>query len=207
MRKPLVTLAVAAVAAVGLGMPPALAATATWTVTPGGDFSSLATTSLSDTTTGLKLVCPQSDSYGNFSHGSGLSNNIGGYEIGAPLCYPAKGGPGIAIGFQGYAGPTIRAYSYEATTGQTAGRVKGVIMWLSGSGCTAQAAGPAAGAKASLRFTYTDSTGVLSVTSQPDLTLHNVSSECAGLLNINDGDSLSFHVSAAISPKQTITSP
>src|SRR5262245_23120315 len=73
----------AAILTVALGAGPAVAA-ATWSVTPGGPFSSHAgTTKLKDTTDGNTLTCNSSVLSGRFKSGSGLSGaNIGSVTSG-----------------------------------------------------------------------------------------------------------------------------
>ena len=99
----------------------------------------------------------------------------------------------------------MRANSYDAATGRTIGGTSAEFS-LSGAGCTAEVEGPSAGTPGGLRFTYTNATGAMSVSGKPGLTFQDVSG-CAGLLDLNEGDTATFHVSADITPVQTITSP
>jgi hypothetical protein len=182
---------------------PALATTTTWSVTPGGNVEAEGahTAVISDTTTGFKLICPQSGLRGKLSKGSGLSFQIGKVAFYAEICYPPGGGTGVGLSSTSL-GP-LHAFSYDAATGRTAGNTRNAFV-LSGSSCRAEVEGSSAGASG-LRFTCTNATGVLSVTSKPGLTFQDISG-CAGVLGVNDGDAATFHVASGITPAQTITS-
>lgn len=75
---------VAASLLIGISPTTAVAATATWTVNPGGDFTASAhTVTLLDTVTAFPIACeasPASKAAGNLENGSGLPSDIGNVE-------------------------------------------------------------------------------------------------------------------------------
>ena len=208
----LLTGAMAATAAValGLGVTPSLASTATtWTVKPGGKFSATNTSKITvrDTTTGVVISCNPSSLAGKLKSGSGLP----GIKIGAitAFSFSACHGPaGITYALMTSASKArpwkLNAESYDTASGETSATVTGIVAAWSGFGCTVtiSAANPVTPGR--LEVKYTDSAHKLQlVASGSNLHLHNVSAGCVGLWN--SGDHLTIVGTYAVAPAQTIS--
>jgi len=204
---------------VGLGAVPVVAATATWTVTPGGAFTTLSPaihSHLTDTTTGTALLCQGLAIDGAFKSGSGLTNPIGqitgahGASPGPLLC-----GSSTPFGITFSHFPMgIRAVSYDASTGVTTGVITGIHITLSTApgapACTGTIDGTGANANnGKVHFSFFNSGGELHFNVRSNLHAYNVSG-CSGL--ILSGDAISYR--AITDPRNTtsamtytITSP
>lgn len=198
----------AAAVLIGLSPGPAEAATGTWTVSPGGvsgtgESGTPASVHLKDATTGLKIKCRSNQGLDvRFKRGSGLANPIG-HVIAFSECTPPRGEAPSSI-----VSPTVRAVSYDSSTGVTTGRITGIQMLLSWHGCDATVDGATASQGTVLHFTYTNGTGALSIFTAPgNLHFFNVSASCSGVLNIHDGDRATFHGRYTLAPVQAIASP
>jgi hypothetical protein len=195
-------------AATWLGGPYAMAAGKTWTISPGGDYTTSAVTaSLTDTATGTKLTCAFTQiKSASFRSGSGLSGNLLGHvdAFGSPICYLPNG-----LGFSfGSRTMVTHGISYNASDGVTTGKFvsEAAYLGVGGYGCSGDIAGPG-GALPELRYTYTNSDATLKIPPVAgELEFFNVQA-CQGLLDINSGDPVTFSFTAAVSPAQTITSP
>jgi hypothetical protein len=202
----------AAVLAATLAAAPALAAT-TWTIQPGGAIT--ATSSgrfiLKDPTTGTVLMCVSVTASGTLKHGSGLPGPRAGSlsAVGFTSCT----GPGISdsdIKFPVQATDLpwhVNLSSYNAATGVVTGAVSHIQIMMLGNGCTAVIDGTSGTASDGwVRFTYTDSTGRLTVLATTgNLHFYDVSGGCLGL--VNSGDRARLGGAFTVSPKQAITSP
>jgi hypothetical protein len=138
--------------------PLAIAATKTWTVSPGGSISITGTNyglRFKDTKTGTALTCPTKIG-GNLKHGSGLSGRkVGSIKTAKSGCYT------LAITYTASHPPWyLNAKDYDASTGVTHGSISGIHLRVSGTGCAGQIDGTAADADDGvLPVTYTNSTG------------------------------------------------
>ena len=128
--------AAAAAMVIGLGVTPVAAATATWTVTPGGKFYTLghlATPDLTDATTGARFPCPTGFVIsGTLKSGTGLADPIGTIatakgRAGSPLVLQCTGnGLELTVTFSGLPWQ-VRATRYDsASAGTTTGILTGV---------------------------------------------------------------------------------
>ncbi len=201
----------AAVLAATLAAAPALAST-TWTIQPGG---AITTTSgrftFKDRRTGSVLTCVSATASGTLKHGSGLPGARAGSlsAVGFASCT----GPGISdsdlkVTFQATDLPWhVNLSSYDAATGVVTGAISHLQIMVLGNGCNAVIGGTSGTASDGwVPFTYTDSTGQLTVlATNGNLHTWNVSAGCLGL--VNDGDRARLGATFTVSPKQAITSP
>ncbi len=202
--------AAGAVAAVTLGLsaPPATAAaSATWSISPGGTTTAKSgTVALKDTALGTALTCTSSSSSITLKKGHGLP----GAGIGSltKLSFTNCAGVlGIVYKVTFKALPyKLNALSYSARTGTTTGTITGIEAMISAVNCRATVDGTAAGQhNGKVAMTYVNSTHTLTVlTSGGNLHYYNVES-CFGLMKSGDSASLSF--ASHLSPAQQITSP
>ena len=200
----------AAVLTATLTAAPALAAT-TWTIKPGGAITATSSSrfTLKDARTGTMLPCYSATASGTLKHGSGLPGSRAGSlsAVGVSECT----GPGVSdIRFTLQASDLpwhVNLSSYNAATGAATGAVSHIQIMMSGEGCTAVIDGTSGTASDGwVRFTYTDSTGRLTLlTATGNLHFWNVSSGCLGL--VNSGDRARLGATFTVSPKQAITSP
>lgn len=211
----------------GLAATPVGAATATWTVTPGGNFYSNEegqNTYLADTSTGIIFRCDSFGIDGQFKSGSGLTNYIGkvktasgGGEAGGQLGVLLCAGKGIAFyAAFGNLPWGIRAIRYDATAGETFGklvRISATVSAQSGfPACSAAIDGMAPGAgDGTLGFWYLNNGTFHTRGGGTDLHFYDVSG-CNGV--INNGDSITYYANdllyAKVRPGMTpnsITSP
>ncbi|HET7246318.1 MAG TPA: hypothetical protein VFJ07_15910 [Streptosporangiaceae bacterium] len=194
--------AAAAAVVLGLGVMPVAAATATWTVTPGGKFytlSHLATPDLTDATTGARFPCPTGFVIsGSLKTGTGLADPLGTIATakgaaGNPLVLQCTGnGLELTVTFSGLPWQ-IRATRYDsASPGTTSGILAGLagrVASFSGPSCSAVIDGTAPGAgDGKVRFSYTNN-GVFTIKPAGNLHFYNVSG-CNG--HINNGDSMTY---------------
>jgi hypothetical protein len=198
----------AAVVAASLAAAPALAAT-TWTIQPGGSITAMSSGRFTfiDHTTGTATACLSATVSGTLKHGSGLpGSRVGSLSAVSIGRCSGAGGPQYTLQ------PTdlpwhVNLSSYDAATGVVTGTVSHLQITLSGNGCTAVIDGTSGTASdGRVRFTYTDSTGRLTVLATGgNLHFWNVSAGCLGLFNTGDRAALS--VIFTVTPKQAITSP
>jgi hypothetical protein len=101
----------------------------------------------------------------------------------------------------------VNLSSYNTATGVVTGAVSHLQIMLSANGCTAVIDGKSGTASDGwVPFTYTDSTGQLTVlATSGNLHVWNVSPGCLGL--VNSGDRATLGGAFTVSPKQAITSP
>lgn len=198
----ILVMSVAAAVTIGLSAAPAFAAT-TFKVTPGGAITGKSgTTTLTDTSTGSKLVCKSSKTTATLKSGSGLAGaGIGSVKT---VTFATCTGP-LGLTFTVKSGHLPwKLNATSSSGGVTKGTITGIHATLSGTGCTATVDGSSATANnGKVSVTYTNSSGALKVlTTGGTLHVYNVSG-CAGL--INSGNATTFGASYTISPKQTIT--
>jgi hypothetical protein len=202
--------ATTALLTVALSAGPATAAATrtvtTWTVTPGGPFTSHAgTTKLTDTANGNSLNCTGSALTGRFKAGTGLS----GTGIGSI----SGGGK-----FTGCTGPfplgytiTLRGLPWHVSVisdhhGVVRGMISHIEITASFPACRFTIDGTAAGVLDGIApFSYSNSAHRLTLLpAGTNLHFYKVSG-CAGL--INSTDSAAYLASYTLSPGQTIIGP
>ena len=192
--------AVAAAIVIGPGV--ATAATATWTITPGGKFYtfvSFATPELTDATTGARFPCPTGFGIsGTLKSGTGLTDPIGTVttakgRAGNPLTLQCSGnGLQLTVTFSGLPWQ-VRALRFDsASPGTTSGILTGVAGQaanFSGPSCSAVIDGTAPGAgDGKVGFSYANN-GDFTIKPARNLHFYQVSG-CNG--HINNGDSMTF---------------
>lgn len=139
----------------------AIAATQTWTVSPGGPVSITGKSfRFTDPKTGTVNTCSMKAD-GSLKHGSGLS----GTKIGS--IKTAHFNKCFLLGITYTASHTpwdLNAKSYDASTHVTHGTISGIDLSFSGAGCVGQIDGTAAAADDGvLPVAYTNSTGKLAI--------------------------------------------
>jgi hypothetical protein len=201
--KALITSAATA-AVIGMAAAPAFATAATWTSKPGGATTGKAgKTIVTDVTAGQSVTCTSSNTKGSFRKGTGLS----GAGIGTVTSLTLSGcsvlGMSISVTITGTM--PVNALSYNKTKKTVSMSITKIHGSLSASGCSATIDGTGASAhNGSVKATYMDVGGKLKVLSTGS-TLHLYNVNCFGV--INNGDSVNFTTTYALTPKQVITSP
>jgi hypothetical protein len=201
----------AAALMIGASVAPALAATTTWTVKPGGNISAKSgTTVLTDTKTKTVLKCASSSTKATLKKGAKLS----GTGIGSitALSFTKCTGPfSLAFTVKSSASTKhpwkLNALSYNKKTGVTSGTITGIHATLTGSGgvgCAAVVDGSGATKdNGSVHITYNNHTHKLSVVAAGSgLRIFDVKG-CLGL--IGNGQASTFTGTYVVSPGQTIT--
>ena len=198
----------AAALAATLGVTPALAA-ATWTIKPGGAITATSgKTAFRDTTTHTVVTCLSATASGTLKSGSGLPGSHAGSlsTVGFTTCTnPAD--TDIRFVLRATDLPWhVNLSSYDAATGVVTGTVSHIQITMTGAGCSGVIDGTSGTASdGKVKFTYTDSTGRLTVlTTSGNLHFYDVTG-CLGLFN--DGDPVTLDAPFTVSPKQAITSP
>jgi hypothetical protein len=187
--------AAALVAAIVMSAP-ANAVPATWTVTPGGNFTGAAgTTLLRVQETGVQLTCRSATAAGTAKSGTGLSNPLATLPQGGVRFNTCSGPFGLTFTVAHIGTWSLNGTSYAA--GVTTGTLANINANISGPGCAANVTG-------SVNATYTNATKVLAVQPNFGLTFNTVSG-CLGL--ISAGQHASFSGSFTITPGLTVTSP
>ncbi|MEU2549532.1 hypothetical protein ABZ618_29585 [Streptomyces roseolus] len=164
MKKPLGRLAAVATAAAAclLAVPPATAAPSTvWTVTPSGPVSLVNSTNLAMSVNGLNITCTRSTGLATLRSATGNPAVVGSVDA---LAFGATGAPCTsALGPMTMTPVTpwaVLAQDHDATTGVTKGHLDRVDIKMN--------AGPIVfRVKGKVAYTYTDTTGRLTVTSAP----------------------------------------
>jgi hypothetical protein len=210
MRKRLSAILISsgAAAAVALGTTAALASSinATWTVSPGGSFSSSGSGQVKDATTGTVAKCTSISLNGTLKSGSGLSGTGIGSVTSASFSGCTIGTIGVNVAVHGLPWK-LNAKKFSSTTGVTTGNVTGIDLVATTTGCSATLDGTAAGANNGITgIKYSNSTGKITLTSGSGANLHSWGVVgCFGL--VNNGDIQKASGTLTVSPKQTITSP
>jgi hypothetical protein len=230
MRKRLawiVSIGSATAATLVLAATSAAAATATWTISPGGSWtaplSSGATFVIQDGVTGTTVTCVSSTFAGTLTAGSGQSGNLGTVMSVSPgTCTGPAGSAYTVAANASSADPwLVGAVAYTASSGITNGDFTsssasgtGVAITLTGPGCTVVLGGTTT-LRAYLIFDYQNGNGRLAIpyhTYRP--TIRVVSSTCSSWGATNGARVYTTPVfpgpnpgGFALSPSQTITSP
>jgi len=190
-----------AAAALVLGTTAAFAVTATWSISPAGSFTGTlntgTTTTLTDTTTGIQLVCKKSTAKGSVPKaGSGLSGTgiatISSTTFGTSTV-KCTGPAGATLTAVSLNTPwKLNAVSYKASVdgGQTTGTITAsgtgvgakISATILGSPCTATVGGTKA-APAKANGLYDNGSHLLAITSVTNLKV--LTSNCP-TLNVND---------------------
>jgi hypothetical protein len=185
----------------------------TWTVAPGGSFSDAhKLTSLTDTTTGTVLTCSRTNLAGTMKTGSGLAGADLASVTSAtfttctnPLITRAR--PLVTMIVTADDFPwKLDASAYDSATGVTSGKITGIHLALSGTGCSAVIGGTTAAAdNGQVKFSYANGTNKLTILSSGgNLHVWDVSG-CFGLYNT--GDHFRMNGGYPVKPPQRITSP
>ena len=149
---------------------PALAAT-TWTIKPGGAITATSSGrfTLKDARTGTMLPCYSATASGTLKHGSGLpGSRVGSLSaVGFTNCLaPGISNSDVRLTLRATDLPWhVNLSSYNAATGVVHGTVSHIQITQTGPpGCTAVIDGTSGTASdGQVRFTYTDSTGQLTL--------------------------------------------
>jgi hypothetical protein len=204
---------VAAVMAIGLGTTTALATSAaTWTVKPGGVYTSKSgTTTLTDTKTGAVLTCTSSVADGTLKTGSGNSNPLG--TVTKSTFSNCTGPAGLTFKVKTSASTTtpwsLNGTSYSS--GTASGTITGIHAVLTGTNNTCKATVDGTGASkkngtVAIQHKNGSAGNKLTVlTTGGNLHAYNVNAGCLGALN--SGDPTTFSATFTINKNETITSP
>ena len=197
----------AAALALALGTTAAMASNvnATWSVSPGGNFSFSGSAQVKDATTGTVAKCTSMKLSGTLKSGHGLSGTGLGTIKTASFTGCTIATVAITVTTHGLPWKE-NASSFNATTGVTTGNISGIDLVATAPGCSATLDGTAAGANnGKTKITYTNSTGKIKLLGSGG-NLHSYAvSGCFGL--VNNGDVQKASGSGTVTPKQTITSP
>ena len=177
----------------------ASAAPATWSVSPGGDFTGTAGETVLTTESGVELFCVSSTAAGTAQGGTGLSNPLAQLPEGGVVFNNCQGPFGLTFDVEHIGTWDLNGVSYDATTGVTTGTLDNITAAIHGPACEAVVTG-------FVNATYTNGTHTLSVL--PDLTLTiavDPIDNCLGL--IADGEHAGFSGDYDISPALVVTSP
>ncbi|MBV9383248.1 MAG: hypothetical protein JOY82_17145 [Streptosporangiaceae bacterium] len=223
MKKRLATILLAGGAAgavLAMSAPAAVAATPTWSSTPGGAFTSATnagtTTVLKDLKTGSTITCTTSAANGALKKGHKLPGaGIGlitavTFGTTASKCKGPFGSTWTSVGSATPKSPWLlnaKTYKGSVDKGQTAGTIThagtGVGATLHGSvlgaNCTANVGGTTK-APALANVLYDNGSGLLAVTSTANLKI--LSTNCPG---ISAGDAVTFVTSPASSAGKTVS--
>jgi hypothetical protein len=178
------------------------ASAATWTVTPGGNFTgSAGTTLLEIQESGIQLSCVSATAAGTAKSGTGLTNPLAQLPATPGVKFNNCQGPfGLTFDVIHVGTWNLNAATYNATTGVTTGTLDNITANIVGPGCNATVTGL-------VNVTYTNGTHVLSV--QPQFTLLvafvDPANNCLGLINQNEH--ANFVGDFTITPGLTVTSP
>jgi hypothetical protein len=196
---------------VSAGVAPALAATPSWTVKPGGVAqASSVNLGITDTTkprngAPLPTTCDSSLKL-KLKSGKGL-NGSGIGSVTSASFTDCKWVLGYIMTLKPAGLPwQLNAQSYDRSTGTTSGMMTGIHIKITGPGCAAVADGTGSGKDdGQVSFRYVNKTHELTFpASGGNLHYYSVSN-CLSL--VKSGDAANLHATSALSPAQTITSP
>jgi len=195
----------AAALTIGLSATSSLAATATWTVSPGGAVTGRAgATTLTDTKSGVSLSCTSSNLKGSLHSGKGLS----GTGLGTVTSVAFNNCTVLSVTISLSSGKVawnLNASSYNSATGTTKGTITGIHLAVKSSVCSAVVDGTGATAhNGKVSVTYSNKTHALKILPLGNLHVYRVSG-CGGA--ISNGDAGTITGSYKVSPLQKITSP
>lgn len=178
---------------------PATAQPATWSVSPGGDFTGTAGETILTTESGIELFCVSSTAAGTAQGGTGLSNPLAQLPEGGVQFNDCQGPFGLTFTVAHVGTWDLNGVSYDGSD-VTTGTLDNITANISGPACEATVTG-------SVNATYTNSTGDLSVSPEQTLTISFVdpNNDCLGL--ISQGEAAGFSGVYDISPALTVTSP
>lgn len=177
----------------------ASAAPATWSVSPGGDFTGVAGETILTTESGVELFCESSDAAGSAAGGTGLENPLASLPEGGVTFNDCQGPFGLTFEVAHIGTWHLNGVSYDGSD-VTTGTLDDITAQISGPACEATVTG-------SVNATYTNSTGVLTVLPEQTLVISTVdpNNDCLGL--ITQGEHSGFSGDYQISPQLTVTSP
>jgi hypothetical protein len=201
----------AAALALGIGTAAMATTATTWTIKPGGSYTSKSgTTTLTDTATGAVLTCTSSTAAGTLKSGSGKTNPIG--TVTSSTFTGCTGPAGLTFSVKASASST-KSWKVNATgfsSGVATGNISGIHAVLTGTNNTCKATVDGTGASAfngKVRITHSNSAPAkLKVTNGINLHTYNVNATgCLGA--INNGDAVTYKATYTLNKAQTITSP
>ena len=177
----------------------------TWTVSPGGSFTGVATTStLQDTVSGATITCKSANIAGALKSGTGLPGKGLGKITSLTFGSCVLNGMPLSMA-SGTVDWPLNATSYNATSGGRAyGTITSIHFSLSSANCSAvvDGTGPAAD-NGKAKFTFLDKTSHLKILpASGGLSLWNVVG-CGGLLG--SGDAAAPGTCPNVKPPQVIT--
>src|SRR5690348_12196337 len=131
------SMAAASLLTMAVNVAPVAAATATWTVTPGGSFASFSGSGHNqrfiDPSTGAKILCPDLQISGRFKSGTGLANPVGtitavgnNFATGQPYGCTLSSTAGSVDIMVTFSPVKIRAVRYDASQNLTYGALAGI---------------------------------------------------------------------------------
>lgn len=187
-----------AVLPIGIGVTPTLAASTTWTVTPGGSFTgSTGQITLWDSVTNAQMTCTSGGLTGTLKSGTGLNGFGIGTITSMPLCSTSETMPWSL---------NAKSYNPSSVGGATTFTIKKIHFAVSGSTCSFVVDGTSDTAdNGSMRIKYYNNTHRLhTVSGGSTLHFYDVSAGCP---DIHSSDAMFVVVYYNIAPGQTITSP
>lgn len=196
---------VVAALSLGLSATAAQAATITWTVTPGGAIAgSAGTTTLTDSTSGLKVICTSSSLAGSLKSGSGLKGKGIGRVTSIAFNNCTVDSLTLSVSTGTVAFP-LNAKSYVSTSRVVRGSISGIHFAVSSSVCGFTVDGTSGTAdNGTVKVSYANSSHALKILPKKStLHIYNVTG-CLGA--VSSGDAVSISASYKITPAQTITS-
>lgn len=202
---------VAAAAAIGLASPAAFAASS-YNLSAGSAaagssvaFGAQGTGIIfNDETAGASVTCTGSSIAGSAVAGEGLSGTGIATLDGSSVSFTDCTGPvGIEFTVTGSGTWSLDATGDTDANGSTAGTISGISASVSGSGCSFDATGSVAGA-----YANGDASGTLTLpSSEPTLTLSNVSGFLCATAGIANGDQVSFAATYAVTANDAANNP
>lgn len=204
----------AAAAAIGMGVPSAMAASGTWTIANGGagyagPVSGVNSTPATLNAHGTAITCAKSTAV---AAGSVPSSTVTGTPAKLGTISSAGFGIGPACSFEGlfhFTAALNKPVSLIASTsaggvvqGKIAGGISATLTGVSGTVCSATVTGP------SLSASYDNATHALTINKShtSGLKITNIGPQgCEGLLTT--GESAAFTATYAFSPPLTVTDP
>lgn len=177
---------------------PAAALPATWSVSPGGNFTGTAGQTTLTTEGGVELICDSASASGTAKSGSGLTNPLAQLPVGNVNFVNCTGPFGLTFDVEQVGTWDINGDTYDGSH-LTTGRITNITANIHGPACEAVVTG-------FVNATYDNNNWTLSV--KPDLTLTitvDPANDCLGL--ITSGEHAGFAGDFVILPHLTITSP
>jgi hypothetical protein len=194
-------LVVSSVIALGAGAraAPAFATDMTWTVSPGGNFTTGVTTAtIQDTTSGTQISCASSHLTGTLMSGTSLPG-AGLGSITLPVFTSCAAGFGVKAVPLPW---SLNAVSYTAATHTMHGNFRGIRLLLKVGGCAATVTGStAANGKATIK--YVNASRKLLVLPNTGNLRISAATGCGTIFAV--ADTVSYKAAYLITPSQSIS--